>query len=188
MRALVQRVARAEIRVAGERVSRIGPGLLILLGVGPADGKEEVTRLATKIARARIFPDERGLMNRDLEAFGGAVLVVSQFTLFADLKKGESSRLLQGGRTGEGRGSVSRIHSRVRSVGLRGSEWPLRRGDGGRTRQHGPGDALVRHGRTVAVGRPSERSPTRPTAPVRTRSAPPCPVDSPPRWRIRATR
>ena len=88
MRALVQRVARAEIRVAGERVSRIGPGLLILLGVGPADGKEEVTRLAKKIARARIFPDERGLMNRDLEAFGGAVLIVSQFTLFADLKRG----------------------------------------------------------------------------------------------------
>ena len=88
MRGLVQRVSRAEVRVEGEAVGRIGKGVLVLLGVGPEDGAPEAERLARKIVNARIFPDERGRMNLDLRAAHGAMLIVSQFTLFADLKRG----------------------------------------------------------------------------------------------------
>ena len=88
MRALVQRVARAEVRVEAEVVGRIASGLLILLGVGPGDGPAEAERLATKISKVRIFPDLKGRMNLDAGAVGGAMLVVSQFTLYADLGSG----------------------------------------------------------------------------------------------------
>ena len=88
MRAVVQRVSRAEVRVAGEAVGAIGPGLLVLLGVAQADAEEAARSLAEKVAALRIFEDEAGKMNRSVVDTGGAVLVVSQFTLLGDARKG----------------------------------------------------------------------------------------------------
>lgn len=88
MRALLQRVSRAAVRVDGAAVASIERGLLVLLGVGEADGPAEVERLARKVARLRVFEDDAGKMNRAVTGVGGAALVVSQFTLYADARKG----------------------------------------------------------------------------------------------------
>jgi D-tyrosyl-tRNA(Tyr) deacylase len=88
VRAVVQRVSRAEVRVDGEVVGRIEAGLCVLLGVGRGDGQAVVERLAGKVARLRIFPDERGRFDRSLLDTGGGALVVSQFTLYGDSGKG----------------------------------------------------------------------------------------------------
>jgi D-tyrosyl-tRNA(Tyr) deacylase len=86
MRALVQRVSRASVDVAGERVAEIGPGLLVLLGVTHEDGPDEADRLAGKLLALRIFPDAEGRMNEPLG--DREVLCVSQFTLYGDARKG----------------------------------------------------------------------------------------------------
>ncbi len=88
MRAIVQRVSRAAVTVAGEVVGSIDGGLCVLLSIGPDDGDAVAHRLAGRVATLRIFPDGEGRMNRDLAAAGGAVLVVSQFTLHADTSRG----------------------------------------------------------------------------------------------------
>ena len=88
MRAVCQRVSEARVRVAGEIVAEIGPGLCVLLGVGRGDAGGEAARLAGKVARLRIFPDAAGRFDRSLLHAGGAALVVSQFTLLADTAKG----------------------------------------------------------------------------------------------------
>lgn len=88
MRALLQRVARAEVRVDDEVVGRIGQGLLVLLGVGRDDGESEALSLARKIAKLRIFEDAAGKMNDSVTDVGGSALVVSQFTLYADTRRG----------------------------------------------------------------------------------------------------
>lgn len=88
MRAVLQRVTRASVMVDGEVVGAIGPGLLVLLGVAQGDGPEEARRLAAKAADLRIFADDEGRFNRSLLETGGAALVVSQFTLLADVRKG----------------------------------------------------------------------------------------------------
>jgi D-tyrosyl-tRNA(Tyr) deacylase len=88
MRAVIQRVTRASVTVEQQIVSRIGCGLLILLGVEPADTGEDIEWLAGKIARLRIFADGKGAMNRSIQETGGDLLVVSQFTLFASTRKG----------------------------------------------------------------------------------------------------
>lgn len=88
MRAVIQRVSQAAVKVGAETVGAIGPGLVVLLGVGCDDGEEEVRYIAGKIARLRIFPDEAELMNRSVMDVGGSVLLVSQFTLLASTKKG----------------------------------------------------------------------------------------------------
>jgi D-tyrosyl-tRNA(Tyr) deacylase len=88
MRAVIQRVSRAEVRIEGATVGRIGPGLLVLLGVGPADTEAVARDLAEKVVSLRLFRDGDGKMNRDVTEAGGAVLVVSQFTLYGDCRKG----------------------------------------------------------------------------------------------------
>ena len=88
MRAVVQRVSRAGVTVDGEVVGSVGRGLLVLLGVGPADTEAGARWLADKVVGLRIFPDEEGKMNRDVSEAGGGVLVVSQFTLYGDCRKG----------------------------------------------------------------------------------------------------
>jgi D-tyrosyl-tRNA(Tyr) deacylase len=88
MRAVAQRVVSAEVTVAGERVGRIGPGLLVYLGAGKRDGDAEPGWMAEKLAGLRIFEDEAGRMSRDVSAIAGEVLVVSQFTLYGDTRKG----------------------------------------------------------------------------------------------------
>jgi D-tyrosyl-tRNA(Tyr) deacylase len=88
VRAVVQRVRRAEVAVEGEPTRAIGGGLLILLGVAPDDTEREARWMAEKCAHLRIFPDDEGKMNRSLLEIGGEALVVSQFTLYGDARKG----------------------------------------------------------------------------------------------------
>ena len=88
MRALLQRVSRAEVRVDDEVIGRIGPGLVVLVGVGPDDDAATTEALARKIVELRIFADDEGRTNRSLLDVGGEALVVSQFTLFADTRRG----------------------------------------------------------------------------------------------------
>jgi len=85
---VLQRVARARVRVGEETVGEIGQGLLVLLGVGREDEAEDVRALAEKTAALRIFEDDQGKMNRSVVEAGGSVLVVSQFTLYGDCRKG----------------------------------------------------------------------------------------------------
>ena len=88
MRALLQRVTRAAVRVDGATIGEIGPGLAILLGVGPDDTDAVADELARRSVELRIFRDEDGRTNRSLADVGGAALVVSQFTLYADTRRG----------------------------------------------------------------------------------------------------
>src|SRR5690349_9640808 len=88
MRAVVQRVSEASVTVAGERVAAIGPGLLVLLGVHREDTEAEADKLAAKLLALRIFADGEGRMNRSVADSGGAILCVSQFTLYGDVRKG----------------------------------------------------------------------------------------------------
>ena len=88
MRALVQRVARARVTVEGRVTGEIGPGLLVLLGAAHADGEEQAAWLARKLAGLRVFGDAEGRMNLDLRQTGGAALVVPQFTLYGDARRG----------------------------------------------------------------------------------------------------
>ena len=88
MRVLVQRVASARVAVEGEVSGAIGVGLLLLVGVEDADGEADIVWLSAKLSKLRIFPDAAGVMNRSLIETGGEVLAVSQFTLFASLRKG----------------------------------------------------------------------------------------------------
>jgi D-aminoacyl-tRNA deacylase len=88
MRALLQRVSRAEVRVDDAPIASIGPGLVILLGVGPDDEPSIADALARKVAELRIFADDEGRTNRSLLEVAGEALVVSQFTLFADTRRG----------------------------------------------------------------------------------------------------
>lgn len=88
MRVLLQRVTRAAVRVRGEEVARIGPGLLLLVGVGREDAFGEYDRLAEKVFNLRVFADEDGRINRSLPDVGAEVLVVPQFTLYGSVRKG----------------------------------------------------------------------------------------------------
>lgn len=88
MRVLLQRVRRAEVRVDEDLVGRIGPGLLLLVGIGPGDDRSTLSWMAQKVVGLRVFRDDEGLMNRSLLEVEGEVLVVSQFTLHGDCRKG----------------------------------------------------------------------------------------------------
>lgn len=89
MRAVIQRVSRAQVSVAGELVGQIGPGLLVLLGISKTDTRADADYLASKILGLRIFDDENGKMNLSLGGTGGTILAVSQFTLYGDVRKGK---------------------------------------------------------------------------------------------------
>jgi len=88
VRVLLQRVARASVRVRGEQVAEIEHGLLLLVGVGKDDGFGEYDRLADKVVHLRVFDDGQGKMNRSVTDVGGEILVVPQFTLYGDVRKG----------------------------------------------------------------------------------------------------
>ncbi len=88
MRALIQRVSYGSVTVNGEVIAKIGAGLVILLGIGHGDSAEQAAFLAEKIATLRIFEDEQGKINRSVLDAGGEAIVVSQFTLYADARKG----------------------------------------------------------------------------------------------------
>ncbi len=88
MRAVVQRVSQASVQVGGQVVGRIGTGYVVLLGVGRGDTEEDVRYMARKIAEMRVFSDEQGKFNLSLADVGGSILLVSQFTLYADTRRG----------------------------------------------------------------------------------------------------
>jgi D-tyrosyl-tRNA(Tyr) deacylase len=88
MRAVLQRVRRGSVSVDGRTIAEIGPGVVILLGIAPQDGEEQARYLVEKIAYLRIFEDDQGKLNRSLLDIQGEALLVSQFTLYADVRKG----------------------------------------------------------------------------------------------------
>lgn len=98
MRAVVQRVSRAKVTVESQVTGEIGPGLLVLLGVCEDDTYDDASYLAEKIVSLRIFPDDEGKMNRSLAETGGRMLVVSQFTLFGDCRKGRRPSFIKAAR------------------------------------------------------------------------------------------
>lgn len=95
MRALLQRVSQARVTVEGQVVGEIGPGFVVLLGVTHSDGREEAEWLARKVGGLRLFEDEQGKMNLSLEDVGGALLVISQFTLYGDARKGRRPSFIE---------------------------------------------------------------------------------------------
>src|SRR5688500_4088597 len=118
MRAVIQRVLEASVTVKGERVSAIGPGLLVLLGVGKQDGEGDVGWMAEKIAHLRIFEDEAGKMNRSLLEGSKALLAVSQFTLYGDARKGRRPSFIDARAPDEAEALYEAFCARCASLGL----------------------------------------------------------------------
>ena len=119
VRALLQRVAEASVDVAGERIAAIGPGLLALVAAGAGDDRERARQLAGKIARLRVFADDEGRMNRSVAEVGGEVLLVSQFTLYADVSRGNRPGFTGAAEPGLGRELVDAVADELRAQGLR---------------------------------------------------------------------
>lgn len=94
MKAVIQRVTQAEVSVAGQSKGRIGKGYLVLLGIGAEDTPADVSRIAEKMLKLRIFSDEAGKINRSLADVGGELLIISQFTLYADCRHGNRPNFL----------------------------------------------------------------------------------------------
>ena len=118
MRAVVQRVRRAAVEVDGETVGAIDQGLLVLLGVTHSDTVDQARWLAAKIAGLRIFEDDQGKMNRSVSEVGGAVLVVSQFTLYGDCRKGRRPSFDAAARPEAARDLYEVMVEEVRRLGL----------------------------------------------------------------------
>jgi D-aminoacyl-tRNA deacylase len=116
MRALIQRVARASVTVEGETVGAIGPGLLVLLGVTHDDDEQICDRLADKVAALRIFDDADGRMNEPL-GDGREILVVSQFTLYGDARRGNRPSFVAAARPGHAEPLYERFRARLRAQG-----------------------------------------------------------------------
>ncbi|MFO7700287.1 MAG: D-aminoacyl-tRNA deacylase [Acidimicrobiia bacterium] len=119
MRAVVQRVSRAEVRVAGEVVGAIDRGFLMLVAVAGRDSVEDVTVLADKVRNMRVFPDSGGRMNRSLGDVDGSVLIVSQFTLAADLRRGRRPSFSDAADPEVAIGLLDKLVDHLRSSGVR---------------------------------------------------------------------
>ena len=113
MRLLIQRVKNASVSVGGDELSRIGQGLLVLVGVGVEDTDEDMEYLAGKLVRLRIFDDEQGVMNLDVRQVAGEVLVVSQFTLQASTRKGNRPSYVRAAPEAVSRPMYERFTARV---------------------------------------------------------------------------
>ncbi len=119
MRAVVQRVTRASVKVDGEVTGRIAEGLLVLLAVAPDDTESDADYLADKVAGLRIFEDDAGKMNRSVADIDGAVLAVSQFTLFGDARKGKRPSFDGAARPELANALYRYFVERIRALGLR---------------------------------------------------------------------
>jgi D-aminoacyl-tRNA deacylase len=123
VRAVVQRVREAAVAVEGREVARIGRGLLVLLAVKVGDGPEQADRVAGKLERLRVFDDAEGRMNLSVRDVGGELLVVSQFTLYGDARKGNRPRYVESAPPGE----AEPLYERVRqALGAQGGEFGAR--------------------------------------------------------------
>lgn len=122
MRAVLQRVTKASCEVEGQITGQIAGGLLILLGVGPDDSAATAQQLAAKIAKLRIFSDEAGKMNLSIQDVGGAVLSISQFTLFADTSRGNRPSFVGAAPPALGRELYAEFNAALRAQGLRVEE------------------------------------------------------------------
>ena len=118
----MQRVSEAHVSVDDEVVSSIGPGLLVFLGVGASDAAADVDFLARRIAHLRIFEDEAGKLNRSLLEVGGEILVVSQFTLWGDCRKGRRPSFVRAAPAAEARGLYRTFVDVLSALGLRTAE------------------------------------------------------------------
>ena len=118
MRAVVQRVSRAKVTVAGVITGEIRRGLLVLLGVGQADSEADADYLAGKIIGLRIFEDDAGKMNRAVGEVGGGLLVVSQFTLYGDVRRGRRPSFDEAARPEKAQALYEYFVSRIRATGL----------------------------------------------------------------------
>ena len=118
MRAVVQRVTSASVSVDGRVVSRIGPGLLVLVGVASGDGPADIAYMASKLQGLRIFDDDQGRMNRAIQETGGSVLLVSQFTLLGDARHGRRPGFDQAAAPDTARVLYEALVGRLRSAGL----------------------------------------------------------------------
>ena len=119
MRVVLQRVGSAHVRVADAEVGRIGPGLLIYVGVGKEDSSEDVDYMVGKIRDIRIFEDDDGRMNRSVVDAGGDLLVVSQFTLYGDCRRGRRPSFESAARPEEARPLYDEFVKKLRASGLR---------------------------------------------------------------------
>ena len=119
MRAVVQRVTEARVEVAGEIVGEIGAGFLVLLGVSRDDGTTDADYLAEKIANLRVFEDDEGKMNRSLLESGGAMLAVSQFTLYGDTRKGRRPSFIEAAEPVKANALYEYFVGRARSLGVK---------------------------------------------------------------------
>ena len=118
MRAVIQRVTRASVSVDGERLASAGRGLLVLLGIAKGDTEAEAQRMARKCAEMRIFPDEEGKFNLSLLDVGGEALVVSQFTLLGDARKGKRPSFMAAAPPEEAQTLVKAFAEAMRSAGV----------------------------------------------------------------------
>ncbi|MBQ9809069.1 MAG: D-tyrosyl-tRNA(Tyr) deacylase [Ruminococcus sp.] len=118
MRIVVQRVTSASVTVSGEVIGRIDTGFLLLFGVGHEDTEEDCRRLADKITALRIFSDENDKINLDLNAVGGSLLVVPQFTLYADCRKGNRPNFIQAAKPDKANGLYEYFVEYCRSKGF----------------------------------------------------------------------
>jgi D-tyrosyl-tRNA(Tyr) deacylase len=118
MRAVVQRVSQARVEVDGEEVGRVGHGLLVYLGVGQDDSDKDLEYLANKVAGLRIFPDEKHSMNRSVIDSGGAALVISQFTLHGDVRRGKRPSFDKAMEPGAAEQMYERFVARLESLGV----------------------------------------------------------------------
>ena len=119
MRAVVQRVSKAKVEVEGKVTGEIGPGLLVLLGIGKADQAADAEFLAGKVVELRIFEDEAGKMNHSLMDTGGSMLVVSQFTLYGDCRKGRRPSFDAAAPGEQARGLYEQFVAAARQRGVR---------------------------------------------------------------------
>ena len=118
MRLLLQRVSRAEVRVDGRTTGRIGKGFCLLVGFTHADGEEHVEWMAEKVVSLRLFGDAEGKMNLSLDEVGGALLVVSQFTLYGDARKGRRPSFIDAARPEEAERLYDMFVERLRAGGM----------------------------------------------------------------------
>jgi len=119
MRALIQRVRQASVEVDGQTVGQIGPGLLVFVAAAQGDGEKEIALLARKIPELRIFPDEASKFNRSLLDTGGALLLVSQFTLYADCRKGRRPSFEQAAAAAQAEALIERMAEVLRARSIR---------------------------------------------------------------------